>query len=808
MRRTALCATWATALALLLPAAAAARAHGTTVRAGFAPRDAALRLDGPGLALRQRGAIAVRTPAGDVRATRIVRRSARSVTLATPDGRTRVAVTLRRAGDGALGVDVHASGGPVTGVRLAFSARRAERFLGFGERADAVEQRGRAVDAYVSDGPYPARDRAVAAAVTPPWALQASDDATYYPVPWLLSTRGYGVLVDQDDRSAFDLRAAARGTWAVTVDAATLRLRVFAGPRPADALRRFTAATGRQPAPPADWVFGPWFQTGQNDATPPALEREWTRRLRDGDAPVSVAETHLHYLPCGAQRGREAAERARVRRLHATGLAVLTYLNPLVCQPYGELFDRALATGAFQARPGGGAYLYPGFVGGSIVGSRTLGQLDFGSRAGRDLFAGVVREVVGDGHDGWMEDFGEYTPPDAVSASGQRGVALHNAYPRQFHCAAAAIARDQDRPLVRFVRSGWTGAARCATVVWGGDPTTSWRFDGLAAQVRVALSAGLSGIGRWGTDIGGYFSIGDDRLTPELLARWIQLGAVAGAMRSKGGGIAIPAKPRPQIWEPAMLPVWRRWAKLRTQLLPYWQAADATYRATGLPEMRQLVLLDPSWPRAARVDDEFGVGDRLLAAPVLRPGARRRRVWLPRGTWVDLWRSVRYVRATGGLAVHGARLLAGRRAVTLPAPRDELPLLARAGTILTLLPPDVDTLARTGRAPGLVHAADRGGRRVVVAFPRGRGRQAFGRGEAWSSHELRGGGWRLAVRARRARTYVVQAALTTLRQRLRPRTVLVDGRPLRASRWRFDARRGVLRATVRLGRRGVLAVRG
>ena len=158
--------------------------------------------------------------------------------------------------------------------------------------------------------------------------------------------------------------------------------------------------------------------------------------------------------------------------------------------------------------------------------------------------------------------------------------------------------------------------------------------------------------------------------------------------------------------------------------------------------------------------------------------------------------------------MHGARVLAGRRRVTLPAPRDELPLLARAGTVLTLLPPDVDTLAGTGRAPGLVHAADRAGRRIVVAFPRGRSRQAFGRGEAWSSQELRGGGWRLAVRARRARTYVVQAALATLRRRLRPRAVLVDGRPLRVSRWRFDARRDVLRATVRLGRRGDLAVLG
>ena len=482
MRRTALCATWATALALLLlPAAAAARAHGTTVRAGFAPRDAALRLDGPGLALRQRGAIAVRTPAGDVRATRILRRSARSVTLATPDGRTRVAVTLRRAGDGALGVAVHASGGPVTGVRLAFSARRAERFLGFGERADAVEQRGRAVDAYVSDGPYPARDRAVAAAVTPPWALQASDDATYYPVPWLLSTRGYGVLVDQDDRSAFDLRAAARGTWAVTVDAATLRLRVFAGPRPADALRRFTAATGRQPAPPADWVFGPWFQTGQNDATPPALEREWTRRLRDGDAPVSVAETHLHYLPCGAQRGREAAERARVRRLHATGLAVLTYFNPLVCQPYGELFDRALATGAFQARPGGGAYLYPGFVGGSIVGSRTLGQFDFGEPCGpRPLRGGsCARSSATATTAGWRTS-ASTRRPTRVSASAAAGRGAAQRLP-----APVPLRRRGDRPRpgppARALRA--LGLDGCGPLR---DRRVGWRPDDVVALRRPA----------------------------------------------------------------------------------------------------------------------------------------------------------------------------------------------------------------------------------------------------------------------------------------------------------------------------------
>ena len=41
---------------------------------------------------------------------------------------------------------------------------------------------------------------------------------------------------------------------------------------------------------------------------------------------------------------------------------------------------------------------------------------------------------------------------------------------------------------------------------------------------------GLSGVSRWGSDIGGYDTIGSDpRLTPELLKRWIAFGAVSGS---------------------------------------------------------------------------------------------------------------------------------------------------------------------------------------------------------------------------------------------------------------------------------------
>ena len=91
----------------------------------------------------------------------------------------------------------------------------------------------------MSDGPYVERDRAIAGAIVPAWARRDRDDDTYYPVPWLLSSRGYGVLVDNHETSRFDLGAAAAG--ALAAEARALDLRVFAGPRPADALRRFTA---------------------------------------------------------------------------------------------------------------------------------------------------------------------------------------------------------------------------------------------------------------------------------------------------------------------------------------------------------------------------------------------------------------------------------------------------------------------------------------------------------------------------------------------------------------------------------------
>src|SRR5262249_38336824 len=158
------------------------------------------------------------------------------------------------AGEGIIEVEATYGGvaADLLGIGVAWTATADERFFGLGERADAVEHRGARVESYVSDGPWIESNRTLISGILPPPGFRARNDSTYFPVPWILSTRGYGVLVDNDETAYHDLATPLRpDAWSVEVVGApegmaphpaptTLRFRVFAGPTPADVLRRFT----------------------------------------------------------------------------------------------------------------------------------------------------------------------------------------------------------------------------------------------------------------------------------------------------------------------------------------------------------------------------------------------------------------------------------------------------------------------------------------------------------------------------------------------------------------------------------------
>ena len=191
------------------------------------------------------------------------------------------------------------------------SARRAASATsGFGSRSNAVDQTGNRVFSWAEEGPFGGGeyDDEVRTLV-PDFTFPTGPTTTNFPIPWLVSTRGLGFLIDQTERSTFDLLNERGDAWHAQAEAQRFAFTVFAGPRPADVVRRYSGYAGRQPNP-RRWFFGPWVQ----------FKDPWPERFRALDVPTTVAQTYTHYLPCGIHRGIEAqgAQHGRATTAWAT----------------------------------------------------------------------------------------------------------------------------------------------------------------------------------------------------------------------------------------------------------------------------------------------------------------------------------------------------------------------------------------------------------------------------------------------------------------------------------------------------------
>jgi alpha-glucosidase len=136
----------------------------------------------------------------------------------------------------------------------------------------------------------------------------------------------------------------------------------------------------------------------------------------------------------------------------------------------------------------------------------------------------------------------------------------------------------------------------------------------------------------------------------------------------------------PWLHAEATAPI-RRAVALRLRLLPYlytqlWRAARE-----HLPVLRPTFFDFGDDPETWHDSDEMMVGPDLLAAPVFEPGARTRRLYLPRhdGGWYD-WTQGKH---------H-----AGGQWITVDAALDHLPLFVRGGAVVPVTD-SVDDHART-----------------------------------------------------------------------------------------------------------------
>lgn len=627
-------------------------------------------------------------------------------------------------------------GDVINRLAFTFTSPPDERYVGFGERWNSIDQRGKVVESWSEEGGIepgslrPLLERLLPE-VTPEWSLPGGEDASYAPVPFFLSNYGYGLLADAAHPTHFDLAATHGDLWQVKVETGELSLIVFGGPTPADALAQYTERTGRSLVP-RHWVFGPWNMFhGYGSGS----LQDWGEELRHRDIPSSVTHVWTDITPGGGYRGNEPQIIAGNELWHQLGYKALCYLNCRV--DYDRLPDwwaEADALGLFTKTKDGDSYIQQVLV--NLVHQiiYNISLIDFSHPDADDWWHGILQIPIDLGFDGFMYDFGEYTPPDSYFSDGRDGDYWHNPYPliyqRSGHRFFRQLDDDPDDGLapdyVYFHRSGYAGSQQWAYATWGGDPEADWSVsDGLPAQVCGGVNLGLSGLPFWGSDTGGFHAILVPAPTSELHKRWVQFSAFSGLMRditadefTSGSRIHI-------LDEPELTYIVRRYQKLRTQLVPYIVNAAWEYRETGLPLMRAPLLQFPDDPAVWNIKREFLFGPDLYVAPVIEEGATTRTLYLPPGQWVELWALSEYDGDVSGAGSGGIRLggevIEGGREITIDAPVDEIPIFVRLGAIIPLVDPAVDTWSPADPPPGvdITTAADLAHLLHVWAFPHG-----------------------------------------------------------------------------------------
>lgn len=219
-----------------------------------------------------------------------------------------------------------------------------------------------------------------------------------------------------------------------------------------------------------------------------------------------------------------------------------------------------------------------------------------------------------------------------------------------------------NKRLYQVTRSGNTGIGRYAQT-WTGDNSTSW--DSLCYNIATMLGSGLSGISLTGSDIGGFAGPAPDE---ELFIRWIWCGVLLPRFSIHS------ANNDNTVTEPWMYPekmdTVRKAFHLRSRLLPYLYSLSAHAHNCGEPILRPMVYEFPQDPAVRFEDVDFMLGNSLLAACVVEPGAQHRNVYLPKHeVFYEFYTRKRYP---------------GGQQITIPAPMDQTPLFQRGGSILPL----------------------------------------------------------------------------------------------------------------------------
>jgi alpha-D-xyloside xylohydrolase len=315
-----------------------------------------------------------------------------------------------------------------------------ELVYGLGERFTAFTRNGQSVEIWNRDG-------------------GTSTEQAYKNIPFFLTNRGWGVLVNQPERVSFEVGSEFVSKVGFSVEGESLSYFLIDGPTPKDVLDRYTRLTGRPALPPA-WSFGLWLTTSFTTEYDEKTVNSFVDGMRERDIPL-----HVFHFDCFWMRAQHWCDfewdpvafpdpEPMLARLKARGLHISVWINPYIAQR-SRLFDEGKAKGYLLKRPNGDVWQWDHWQSG-------MGYVDFTNPQACDWYASHLERLVKQGVDCFKTDFGERIPTDVIYHDGSGPEKMHNYYTLLYNQLVFGVLKrlKGEHEAVVFARSATVGGQR------------------------------------------------------------------------------------------------------------------------------------------------------------------------------------------------------------------------------------------------------------------------------------------------------------------------------------------------------------
>ncbi|WP_163192943.1 glycoside hydrolase family 31 protein [Clostridium thermarum] len=495
-------------------------------------------------------------------------------------------------------------------------------FYGFGEKTGHLNKKGYHYKMWNTDDPSPHVE---------------SYEALYKSIPFFIAMKdkkAFGIFFDNTFETHFDMGKENQDYYYFSAVDGNLDYYFIYGPSIKEVVGGYTKLTGRAPLPQL-WALG--YHQSRWSYSQEESVWEIADNFRKRDIPCDVIHFDIDYMDGYRvftwDKNRFPNPKEFLAKLKEKGFKAVTIIDPGVKKDKGyKIYDEGLEKGYYATDKDGVTYVNRVWPGDSVY-------PDFSNDKVRNWWSDNQKIMMDYGVSGIWNDMNEpasFNGPlpmdvmfnnDGIQAQHKE---IHNVYGHYMSKATYEGIKKYTgkRPFV-ITRACYAGTQKYSTV-WTGDNQSLWEH--LRMSLPMLMNLGLSGMAFCGTDVGGF---GHD-CTPELLSRWVQVGAFTPLFRNHS---AMNTRDQePWAFDEKTEEINRKYIKLRYKLLPYiydimWQVEN-----TGLPVIRPLLLNYQDDSNTYEINDEFLCGDNILVAPIVEQGRKVRTVYLPEGdNWVDYW---------------------------------------------------------------------------------------------------------------------------------------------------------------------------